>query len=553
VNRRFRWNHGWFWFSALLTLAVAFPIAFILFKVVGSGTELWNSLNTPTVHRYLWNTGWLALGVGVLTLGFGGVTAWLITAYDFPGRRWLGSALILPLVFPAYILAYTYAGIFDFTGPIETTLRGWFGDASSGKYIPFEFTNIYGLIFLLSCNLYPYVYMTMRASFVQQSQRMLELTRSFGVGPIPTFFRVVLPLARPAMVAGLTLCLLEVINDFGAAEYFGVDTFATAIYRTWFSRGNYPLAMRLAAFLMLIVAVILLLEQWQRRRVRYEEGSKSSVRVEPYKLKGWKAWAASLFCFFPFFFGFLLPMLQLLAWTARHFSGIEWTGEFGAILKNTLLLALCASIVTVLCALILAYTLRLFSDSWIRLLSKLALIGYAVPGTVIAVGVMAVGHPVQRWLVKYNMLSTSDSQLYLWGCLLMLFAFLVRFLMVAYSPIDASFQRTGRHFNEAARLLGASPLKTLFRVEIPMISSGLLAAMLLVLIDTLKELPLTLFLQPVGFRTLSTKIYYIAKNMESVEESAVYAVVIALLGLLPVYLIYRSLLRDSHSTSRTNP
>lgn len=546
------WLNGWVLNSVVIALVVMLPLLFLVTQVFGGGGSLWASLSAPPVRRYVWNTCMLLVGVGGGVLVFGVVPAWFVTVYDFPGRKWLSSAMVLPLVLPAYILAYTYAGITDYTGPIETTLRGWFGKPEQGSYLPFSITNLYGLMFLLSVNLYPYVYMIVRASFVRQSQSVLEVARNLGASAFQTFFRVVLPLARPAIAGGLTLCWLEVINDYGAAEYFGVDTFATAIFREWFARDNVTMAVRLAALLMFVVGLLLVLERWQRGNARYDETGKSHRPVQRRTLRGPKAWGVALFCLVPLLFGFLLPMVQLVAWAITNAKQVMQGESFWQLIVNSLRLAACASFFTVGVALLLAYTLRLFPVSWMERLSRLALIGYAVPGTVIAVGVMVVAAQYDKLIRGIAPVSYDVT----WFCLsgtftLMIVAFVVRFLMVAYSPIDASFQRHGRHLNEASRLLGYSPLKTLWKVELPLIWNGLLAAGLLVFIDALKELPLTLFLRWGNFSTLSTEVYNLAKQMESVDESAVYAVMIALAGLVPVLFLNKLLGSGSQKTTST--
>ncbi len=536
------WLNGWVILSTLLALVVLVPLLFLVSQVLSGGGSLWQNLSAPPVRRYAWNTSLLLMGVGGGVLVLGVLPAWFVTVFDFPGRKWLSSGMVLPLVLPAYILAYTYAGMTDYTGPIETTLRSWFGKPERGSYLPFSIMNLYGLMFLLSVNLYPYVYMIARASFVRQSQGVLEVARNLGANAFQTFFRVVLPLARPAIVSGLTLCWLEVVNDYGAAEYFGVDTFATAIFREWFARDNVIMAIRLAALLMFVVGLLLLLERWQRGNARYDEAGKSHRPVLRQTLRGGKAWGVTLFCLFPLFFGFLLPMLQLVSWAVLNVQQVVQGESFVRLILNSLGLASAAALCTVAAALLLAYTLRLFPISWMERLSRLALIGYAVPGTVIAVGVMVVAAQYDRLIRALAPTSLDLSWLTVSGTfVLMLVAFVVRFLMVAHSPIDASFQRHGKHLNEASRLLGLSPLKTLWKVELPLIRNGLLAAGLLVFIDALKELPLTLFLRWGNFNTLSTEVYNLAKQMESVDESAVYAVMIALAGLVPVLVLNKLL------------
>lgn len=546
-----RWNL-WIVGTCLLAALVLTPLLLIVVQLFYPGEgSLWQTLGTPTVRHYLANTLMLFAGVsfGVLLLGV--TTAWLVTVYDFPGRRWFSELLILPLVIPTYILAFTYAGMMEHTGPIESQLRAWWGPASQGAYLPFSLKNVYGLIFLFSVNLYPYVFMVSRASFARQSQGVLDVSRNLGVNMWHTVWRVVLPLARPAIVAGVTLCLLEVVNDYGAAEYFGVDTFATAIFREWFARDNATLAVRLAALLMLVVALLMLAERWQRGSARYDDVGKSTRPVLRQSLTGWRSWFAVLFCGFPLCFGFALPMIQLVHWAIVHGSKVAQDPSFVSAILHSLWLSGTAAVVTVGAALFLAYTLRLFPSIWMNRLSQITLIGYSVPGTIIAVGMMLLAASYDRWSKAVLASISIVSPWLLSGSFaLMVAAFLVRFLMVAYSPIDASFQRHGRSLHEASRLLGHPPWRTLWLIELPLLWHGLLAAMLLVFIDALKELPLTLFLRWGNFNTLATEVYNVAKQMESVEQSAVYAVMIALAGLLPVFLLNR-MLTPQHSQQTT--
>ncbi len=538
LRARFRQQSPWIWFTALITGLIALPLLFVLSRLVEGGTGgLFATVWSPTTRGYLWNTLRLFLGVGVLCFVLGVGTAWLVTQYEFPGRRWLSGALILPLVIPTYILAYAYAGALDVTGPVEGFLRWVWGTPSGrARRVPFEIMSLWGLTLLLALNLYPYVLMTCRAAFARQSVGVWEVAKSLGVGPWRIFLTVILPMTRPAWVGGLTLCLLEVVNDYGAAEYYGVDTFATAIFRAWFGRDDAPLAIRMAALLMLLVLVLLGLERWQRGQARYHE-SKSFRPMLRQPLRGGWAWMATLFCFLPFFFGFVLPVLQLGMWTWQTGSK-HLNAGFGRLLVNSVGLAGSVALCTVGIALVIAYTVRVFEGPWVQRMARLALVGYSIPGTVIAVGVMVVAAQADRLLMGWRL----TQETLLGGSFgLLLAAFVVRFLMVGYSPIETGFQKNGRHLNEASRLLGHPPWRTLWLVELPLMKSALLGAFLLVFIDALKELPLTLFLRWGNFQTLSTEIYNYAKQMEVAEDAGLYALFLVLVGMIPVFVLERLL------------
>jgi iron(III) transport system permease protein len=538
MRARFRRQSPWVWATALITGLIALPLLFVLSRLVEGGTSgLFGAVFGPTTRGYLWNTLRLFLGVGVLCFVWGVGTAWLVTQYEFPGRRGLSGALILPLVIPTYILAYAYAGALDVTGPIEGLLRGWWGaPVGRARRVPFEIMSLWGLTLLLALNLYPYVLMTCRAAFARQSVGVWEVAKSLGVGPWRTFFTVILPMTRPAWVGGLTLCMLEVVNDYGAAEYYGVDTFATAIFRAWFGRDDAPLAIRMAALLMLLVLVLLGLERWQRGEARYHEGKSVRPMLRQPLHGGW-AWMATLFCVVPFFFGFVLPVLQLGLWTWQTGSK-HLNAGFGRLLMNSVWVAGSVAFCAVGVALLIAYTVRVFEGPWVQRMARLALVGYSIPGTVIAVGVMVVAAQVDRLLMDWRW----THQTILGGSFgLLLAAFVVRFLMVAYSPIETGFQKNGRNLNEAARLLGHPPWRTLWLVELPLMKSALLAAFLLVFIDALKELPLTLFLRWGNFQTLSTEIYNYAKQMEVAEEAGLYALFLVSVGMIPVFVLEKLL------------
>jgi len=514
--------------SLLLALLVALPIVIIMLQLFSGGdSSTWDHLRRTVLKDYVLNTLMLLVGTGIGTLVLGVGAAWVVSIHDFWGRKFFQWALILPLSIPTYIAAFTYSGLMDYTGPIQSFTRntlGWKTDV----LIPFEIMSMPGAILVLSVVLYPYVFLISRALFMLQSRNLLEASWLLGHSPLSTFFRVALPVARPAIIGGLSLVIMEVLNDYGAVKYYGISTFTTGIFRAWFSLGDLPAAIRLSAYLLLFVLALLMLERWQRGRQRYADAGRSKplrrMKVSPTgQLWCW------LICGIPFLLGFLLPVGQLLQWAGEAFSDFDW-GTFAEDGRHTFFLAFMVALAAVLISLLLTFSVRQkISPFFQQLISRLSTIGYAVPGAVIAIGVMVSLGFIDR--------SIGSGRLLLLGSMFALvYACVVRFLAVAFNSVDAGYEKIGANLSMASTLLGASPLKTLTRIHIPLLTPSLLAALILVFIDVLKELPLTLILRPFNFDTLATRAFELASD-EQLPESAIYALSIILLGLIPVVFL----------------
>jgi iron(III) transport system permease protein len=521
---------GWTVAALLLVAVLAVPLAVVVVGAFGPAGEAWGHVARTLLPEYLMHTAILAVGAGGLALVLGVGTAWLVAMCDFPLRGFFHWALVLPLAVPAYMAAYTYAGMLDVTGPVQRVVR-WVTGAGPDTFLYWNVMRIEVLALIFGFVLYPYVFLLTRAMFEGRSGRALEAARTMGRGPWSIFLRVGLPLARPAVIAGLALVLMEVLNDYGAVAYYGVTTFTTGIFRAWFAMGDLDTAIRLSAILMLVVLVVLGLERWQRGGARYEEsgGGRPVVR---YRLRGWGAAGALAFCALPLLGGFLLPVGQLALWGLRTAPDVvDWS--FLRMALNSFALASGAALLCVAAAVLLAYAGRIDRTPLTTSAAKLAMLGYSIPGAVIAVGVLVTVLALDRAL-------TGGAALVLTGGVAVLvFAYVVRFMAVGYLSVEAGFTRVGENLGAASRTLGAPPLRTLVRVELPLLRRALLAAGVLVFVDVLKELPLTLILRPFNFDTLATRAFELA-SIEQVAHSAPAALLVIGTAALVVAALHRT-------------
>lgn len=537
----------WRWAVLLPALLLALPVIIIFASWLEPQTEIWRHLRQTVLADYVVNSLLLAGGTGLGALFLGTGSAWLISQYQFIGRRYLQWLLLLPLAMPAYIIAYTYTGMLDFAGPVQTQLRSWFGWSYGDYWFP-EIRSVGGAILMLALVLYPYVYMLARNAFAEQSASLLEASRTLGMTPRQHFWRVALPLARPAILTGMALAMMEAFADYGTVQYFGVPTFTTGIFRTWFGMGSAQAAAQLAALLTGFVLFLLLLEKWSRRKVRYYyQGQKHSAAalrtVGPLHQLG-----LLLLCLLPVLLGFILPAWRLLSWALANWQR-TLNDSFWQLVWNSFSLAALAAVLSVVLALLFAYAKRLRRDPVVRLPVQLAALGYAVPGTVIAIGVMI---PLAWFDRNVDLLAEQwfgvRTGLLLSGTLLaLLLAYSVRFLAVSLHGIEAGLERIKPNMDNAARSMGLSPLQVLRRVHVPLLSGSVLTALLLVFVDVLKELPATLILRPFNFNTLAVRAHELASD-ERLADAALPALAIVLVGLLPVILLARSTERRMRGT-----
>ncbi|WP_413160727.1 ABC transporter permease [Capilliphycus salinus ALCB114379] len=531
--RVFRFN-AWTVFVMVVALLIASPVLFVLSSIFTNSSEVWGHLAATVLPGYLKNSLILMLGVGLGVFIVGVGTAWLVTMCRFPGSGWFEFLLLLPLAAPAYILAYVYTEWLEFYGPVQSSLRAIFGWTAVGDYWFPSIRSMVGAILLLILTLYPYVYLLVRVSFLEQATCMLEASRSLGCNPWRSFLTVALPLARPAIMAGLALALMETLNDFGTVQYFGVDTFTTGIYRTWFGMGERVAAAQLAAVLMLFILALILLEIWSRRQAKYYQANSRFKQLNPFQLKGIRAGLAFVACFIPVFLGLLLPGILLFEMTLENL-GTVFDRRFFEFAGNSLLVATITGVLAIVIALIMAYGVRLQPSLEMRFSVQIAAMGYAIPGSVIAVGILI---PLGRFdnAIDSFMRATfgiSTGLLFSGTITALIFAYLVRFLAVSFGAVNSSLSKIKPSLDDAARSLGHNPSSTLVKVHAPIMWGGLLTAGMLTFVDVMKELPATLVVRPFNFDTLAVRVYNLAAD-ERLAEAAGPALALVAVGMIPV-------------------
>ncbi len=533
------------WLAGVVAIAVvlAAPVMVVFASVAFPKDEVWQHLATTVLPAYIANSLWLMLGVGIGVAVIGVATAWLVTMTEFPGARLFDWLLLLPLAVPAYVIGYTYTGLLEFAGPVQSSLRAAFGWARQDYWFP-EIRSLEGAIVMLTLVLYPYVYLLTRAAFLAQSVCALEVSRTLGHGPWSSFFGVALPLARPAIVAGVALALMETLSDFGTVQYFAVDTFTTGIYRTWLGLGEPLAASQLAAMLLGFILVLVLIERWSRGDRRFHHTSSYYRRLPRPHLHGARAGIAIAVCALPVLLGFGVPALALLLWTLDNLQ-LALSIPFLTLARNSVLLAAAAAALAVALALPIAYGLRLHGSPLMAAAARIVGLGYAVPGAVIAVGVMLpfvwLDNAVDDLMRRSFGVSTG---LILSGTLVaVLFGYVVRFLSLALNSVEAGLAKVTRNMDAAARTLGAGPGATLARIHAPLIGGSLLAAATLVFVDVMKELPATLLMRPFNFDTLAVRTYQLAAD-ERLAEAAAPALAIVAAGILPVIMLSRAVARS---------
>lgn len=543
AGRLRRGPSGWTLATLVIAALVALPVLVVASRVFSDTGGVWSHLASTVLSRYLANTTILSVGVGLGTFLIGTGTAWLVTMCRFPGSRVLEWALLLPMAVPAYVMAYTYTDLLQFSGPVQTALRVAF-DWGYGDYWFPEVRSMGGAIAMMVFVLYPYVFLLARAAFLEQSVCVLEVSRTLGRGPWSSFFRVALPLARPAIAAGLALALMEVLADFGTVQYFAVDTFTTGIYRTWFAMGQPIAAAQLAAVLMLFVLVLLEVERRSRGAARYHHTTGRYRRLAARRLKGPAAAAAFAACALPLAIGFLVPGGVLLRLAVTRGDPM-WGATFLGLAANSLILAALTAVLAVALAVVLAYGLRLHPSPVLRGAVRVSAMGYAIPGSVIAVGVLIpfarIDNTLDAFMRDHFDISTG---LLLSGTITALvFAYLVRFLAVSFNTVEASLGKIRPSMDQASRVLGATPTGTLRRVHAPMMRGSLLTAGLLVFVDVMKELPATMIVRPFNFETLAVRTHRLASD-ERLAEASTAALAIVAVGIIPVILLSLAITRS---------
>jgi iron(III) transport system permease protein len=542
----FESGSGWRAGAFLIALCVIAPILTLSWFSLQGSLDHWGHLLRHVLPTAFANTVWLLLGVGTLVSCLGVGSAWLMTAYDFPTRRILSWALLLPLAVPTYIVAFAYLDILHPIGPVQTLIRDILGYSSPREFRLPDLRSLYGAIFLLGFVLYPYVYLSTRVMFAMQSASLLEAARVLGESGRSVFFRVALPMARPAIAVGVSLALLETLNDIGASEFLGVQTLTVSVYTTWVTRNDLAGAAQIALAMLILVAGLILIERHGRRRQRYAGNTQRTRNVQPKKLKGTAALGAMALGWAPVIIGFIAPALYLLNETIKHFHTVGSVSDQLLLSGiNTVKVALLATVATLACGLVVAWAARATRSgspvSLTRLQARIATTGYAVPGTVLAIGLLTPFVLIDNLLgTLWQWLGNPDPGLLLMGSSgALVIAYAIRFLAIGIGGLESGLARIPPSMEQASRLLGETATGTLWRVHLPLLRPALGAAALLIFVDAMKELPATLLLRPVNFDTLATWLYAEAAR-GTYEEGAVAALAIVLAGLLPVIVLART-------------
>lgn len=522
----------------LLFAVVAMPfVALVVLSFGGFDGDLWLHLRNTVLWPAIFSTLYLMLGVGVVVTLIGVSTAWLVTLCRFPGRSILSFALLLPLALPTYVSAFAYIEALGFTGPVQTAIRDIFGYSSIRDYWFPDYRTATGAVFVMSAVLYPYVYLTTRASFTMQTASAFDACRTLGVGPVQLFFRVALPMARPAIIIGVALALMETANDIGAVEFFGVRTLTTTIYDVWLNRSSLATASQIACLFLTVIIVLLWLERHARQAQRLFQVGGKTTSFKPFELRGVRAFVAIFICAMPVILGFIVPVL-ILAESAFAYVAVDGLAALLSPITNSLFLATVATIVTIFIGCFFAYLTNIVPTPLCDLIVRLTTLGYAVPGVILAVGIL-IPLAIFDNVFDSFMRGTFDIKT---GLLLsgttfaLIYAYCIRFLPMAYGSCDSGFQRLSPNFGFAARTLGRSQIAVLRQVHFPLLRPAIVTGAILVFVDCMKELPATLLLRPFNYDTLSTRIYD-AASLEVFEEGALPALAIILVGLLPVLLL----------------
>lgn len=522
--------------SLAVALLVGVPIVGVLSNLLvvdGAGNATFAHLWATVLPEYLFNSFVLTVIVAILA-GAGGVgCAWLVAVFDFPGKRWFEWALVLPLAMPAYVVAYAYTDFLQFSGPVQTALREAFGWESGDYWFP-QIRSVWGAGILFAAVLYPYVYLLARNAFLERSPRMWDAARTLGLGPWRAFFRVSLPLARPAAVAGVALALMETLADYGAVAYFGVPTLTTGIYKSWYAFSDRTAAAQIAAVLLLAVTLLMILEQKSRGRARYYAVGGRFKMQAPLRLGGWQGWSASLFCAIPVVIGFVLPVAILVQLMARE-DGLDFGPRYLNWLSNSVFLAAVTAGIAVCVCVLLGYSARVTKSRLQAACNRIVSMGYAVPGAVIAVGILIPLSRLDAWGAERGwtfLLTGSVAAL--------IYAYLVRFLAVSYQSVQAGLVKITPSMDASARVLGLGLIGMLRRVHAPLLWRSVLTGGLLVFVDVVKELPATLTIRPFNFDTLAVITHQLAAD-ERLGEAALPALTIVLIAFVPVIVLARAI------------
>jgi iron(III) transport system permease protein len=519
----------WQVFLVVMALPTLLALLGVLSSFLHPDIESLSHLAQYVLPQTIKNTIFLVVGVGVVTTTLGVSLAWLTAVCDFPLRKFFVWALILPMAIPGYVMAFALVGLFEYTGPVQQFLRDAFGSSNA-------FPDIYsygGVVMALSLALYPYTYLMVRNAFQTQGLRSLEVGQSLGLSVRESFWRICLPMARPWIAGGTLLVMMETVSDFGTVAIFNYDTLTSAIYKTWFGLYSLPAALQVASVLLIFVVIITLLERRSRASQRFSQTRSSKSVAGRIHLSGMFRWLALLACLLVFSLAFVMPVMRLLYWAVPNMD-TELTTQFWAYVAGSTSLSLLAMMMIAGLALLMAFSARTYNSPFAKIVVRISTMGYALPGTVLAVGLFVPVAAIDNALGAMG-LSTPLLQ---GTMVVMLLAYSVRFMAVAFSPLESNLLRITPSIDAASRSLGVSGIKMLAKVHLPMVKGGLLTAMVLVFVDVMKELPITLMTRPFGFNTLAVRIFELSSE-GLWERAALPALAIVLVGLIPAFILIR--------------
>ncbi len=538
-------------YGALVPAAIAAAIALMPIAVVigialsGDGSD-WPHLAENVLPQSTLTTLWLLALVAAGTASMGVVSAWMVVAYDFPFRRTLAWMLVLPLAVPPYLAAYAFGEFLHFSGPVQTAFRAMTGFATPRDYWFPEIRSTYGAALVLSLVLYPYVYLTSRVVFIMQGRTIGEVARTLGASPMKVLRKVLLPVAKPAIVAGVALVLMETLNDIGASKYLGVQTLTYSVYNTWLNRGSLEGATQIALLMLVIVLAVLLMEQWARRRQRYNVARGSQMNAQPprVRLRGMRAGMATLVTVAPVAFGFGIPLYVFGDYASRRLYQLT-EPELGEALLNSVIVASCAAVITVVVALLLIHAARLDRSKPVATVTRLAIVGYALPGTVLGLGLLFGLARIDNAIdaAMRDMFGISTGLIFTGSAVAVVLVCSIRFLALAEGSLRGGIEKLPPHLDEAARSLGRSPTRAAVGVMLPLLRPAVFTAGVLVFVDTVKELSATILLRPFGFNTLATSVFEDASRGVP-EDGAMAALAIIATSIVPVILLSGALMRD---------
>lgn len=539
----FKWLNAWSIGPLILVLFFIAPVLIVISSLFGDYSDNWVHLYDYVLFKYIKNSLFLVIGVSISVLLIGITTAWLVTNYNFSCKNIFEWALILPFAVPPYILAYTFTGMFDSYGTANNIIRDIFSLNNDFIFFP-KLRNIYGAVVVFSFTLYPYVYLVSRMAFINQSKSILETGRTLGYNQYQVFYKLSIPMIRPAVVAGLMIVIMETLSDFGAVDHFAISTFTTGIFRTWYGLYDIKTAMQLSSLLLLFVMIFIFIEKYSRRKAAFSLATSVYKPIKKIELFGFKNIVAFLICFFPIFIGFLLPVVQLLYW-ALNYKLDFFNAKFIITAWNTLYLALIAALLCTLFALVTNFAIRLNKNKVVQFLSSFLTVGYAVPGLILAIGVMQLLTFLDRifFIDTLNMVLTGG----LFGLIL---AYVIKSYALSSSTFEAGFQRVNSRVDDVAKSLNSNGWSLLAKIHIPLLRTSILTSLLLVVSEVIKELPATLILRPFNFDTLAVSTYIFAAE-ERMVDAAAPAIAIVIVGLLPIIILTR-LITKSRPANREN-